>query len=678
MAPANSKSTIGIELLVPLLFGTIPVLNGLFGDALRKKTNAESVSNGAGASVDRKAERGQGRPKGDAHIEVGMRNRITPYEHIPLKSNQHIRVIKLYPSKREQAALRCSILQIGLDCVSGANIEAISYSWGPNVPPENDLYCKDAKNESSSFSVFKISTSLHSALVRFRDKTESRLIWADAVCIDQDNCPEKSSQVRHIANIYAKASRTLIWLGKGNSSDEKCIEFFKELNAILPASATGEKTIRNAIKQTFGTEAYEPLARFFKSMSRFTRRWIIQEVVKSAEAFIYCGTSSISWRTFAAGVESLNRYSPRDMLVSGIDVDILTTIGYINTLWECRSPITYGILGLLTSFHLSECIDPRDRIYALLNLTDAKNYITPDYSKTTEGIYKGFAFNLPRDDYLHLLHCSPAFQPEGGNAGRGWISWVPYWSQKMAFNPLFSARDFKAGGVLAPEITINRRRMELTISGKVLNNLKHDHIVITSINDPVPNPKELETVHNWIETWIPQFGHYKPHWSDFAITLVADLNSGMYKQSPAGNLKQRYEGVQQRQTKEDQELAFLEISQYTRKMKDFVSPRRETRLRDKVEYSPRARKYAKQLYTTMRGRCFFQFVKGRDIYIGIGPARMEEGDTIAIFNGDQTPTILRPDKETDRYNLIGDCYIHGLMHGEALTLRLREETFVLA
>lgn len=684
MAPTNPKSTTDIvDLLIPFAFGAIPVLSGLLYDALhQKKPQAGGASNGARISPDRRAGRRSKRmenPIDSPKAEDYLRNKITPYEHIPLRSDQHIRVIELHPSTSEQAVLHCSILQMDLDRIDDCGIEAISYCWGPHVEPENDLYCHNATSGSPAPSVFKIGTSLHSALVRFRHKYEYRCVWADAVCIDQDNNPEKSKQVRHMAKIYASASRTLIWLGKGNNSDEKCVEFFKQLDATLPASATREGTIKNAIKQTFRNEGYEPLARFFNPESWFMRRWIIQEAAKSTEAVIYCGASFISWRTFAAGVELLNRHSPRDMLVSGINTDILTTIGYINILWENKST-AFGILDLLTVFHLSECEDARDRIYALLNLTDSKKYIVPDYSKSHEVIYKEFAIKLPHRDHLQLLHCGPAFQPEGKSALSGWTSWIPYWSQELTFNPLFNTGNFKAGGALAPNMTVNKRTLELTITGKVLNDPMDGLIVITSINDPVPKPKALETVHNWIENWIPNFSHDEPHqidWREFAITLVAGLSSDLYMQSRADSFGRRFEGMQQRQTREDHELAFLELSQYKEKMKDFVSVRRGLPLRDMVKYSPRARKYAKQLYSTMKGRCFFEVVKGQEIYIGIGPAGMEEGDTIAIFHGAQTPFILRQYKQTERFNLIGDCYIHRLMHGEAFGLGLRDETFVL-
>ena len=35
----------------------------------------------------------------------------------------------------------------------------------------------------------------------------SRLLWIDSICIDQDNIPEKTAQVKLIGQIYSRASR---------------------------------------------------------------------------------------------------------------------------------------------------------------------------------------------------------------------------------------------------------------------------------------------------------------------------------------------------------------------------------------------------------------------------------------------------------------------------------------
>jgi hypothetical protein len=60
-------------------------------------------------------------------------------------------------------------------------------------------------------------------------------------------------------------------------------------------------------------------------------------------------------------------------------------------------------------------------------------------------------------------------------------------------------------------------------------------------------------------------------------------------------------------------------------------------------------------------RTAFKTEKG---YVGIGPAVMNEHDIVCILFGEESPFILRP--MDDHYLLFGDCFILGIMIGEAM------------
>lgn len=61
-------------------------------------------------------------------------------------------------------------------------------------------------------------------------------------------------------------------------------------------------------------------------------------------------------------------------------------------------------------------------------------------------------------------------------------------------------------------------------------------------------------------------------------------------------------------------------------------------------------------------------------YIGLGPVSMEEGDCIYLLPGTRAPFVLRRVDEvvadgeevSQRFSVVGEAYIHGIMHGEAL------------
>lgn len=51
--------------------------------------------------------------------------------------------------------------------------------------------------------------------------------------------------------------------------------------------------------------------------------------------------------------------------------------------------------------------------------------------------------------------------------------------------------------------------------------------------------------------------------------------------------------------------------------------------------------------------------------LGLGPQAMSDGDIVCILSGSIVPLVLRPSR--DKYQLVGEVYIHGIMFGEACT-----------
>jgi len=51
-------------------------------------------------------------------------------------------------------------------------------------------------------------------------------------------------------------------------------------------------------------------------------------------------------------------------------------------------------------------------------------------------------------------------------------------------------------------------------------------------------------------------------------------------------------------------------------------------------------------------------------YISLAPCAIEVGDSVAICKGSSVPLILRKAKESGAWQVVGDTYVHGAMHGE--------------
>jgi hypothetical protein len=88
---------------------------------------------------------------------------------------QSIRLIELYPSKALQSPLECRLLAVPLS--SCPAYEALSYCWGSSDPAD--------QTECESGAFISVTESCASALYQLRDVQASRLLWIDAVSINQ-------------------------------------------------------------------------------------------------------------------------------------------------------------------------------------------------------------------------------------------------------------------------------------------------------------------------------------------------------------------------------------------------------------------------------------------------------------------------------------------------------------
>ena len=59
-----------------------------------------------------------------------------------------------------------------------------------------------------------VGGELYNALKRLRKKEKVLRIWVDALCINQDDIPERNEHVKMMQQIYAKAEEVHIWLGE--------------------------------------------------------------------------------------------------------------------------------------------------------------------------------------------------------------------------------------------------------------------------------------------------------------------------------------------------------------------------------------------------------------------------------------------------------------------------------
>ncbi|KAK4629203.1 Heterokaryon incompatibility protein 6, OR allele [Fulvia fulva] len=136
------------------------------------------------------------------------------YQYTPLPEGKHIRVLTILPNAAKRPRIDCTIETVTLDASS--NYTALSYTWGMNEDGDASL-CEELYISNQRL---PITRNLYQGLLRIREKTTPVRMWIDAVCINQQDIPERNAQVRFMPSIFSEAAAVVVWLGEGTTEQD--------------------------------------------------------------------------------------------------------------------------------------------------------------------------------------------------------------------------------------------------------------------------------------------------------------------------------------------------------------------------------------------------------------------------------------------------------------------------
>lgn len=428
--------------------------------------------------------------------------------------------------------------------------------------------------------------------------------------------------------------------------------------------------------------------------SWFWRLWVFQEIVLARAAVFRMGHAEINWQWLglAAAILRTNYHAICDELKLG---------GVYNAYLMFRSsaqsdlpPVKFEFLRLLRLTRQFEVTDPRDRIYGLLGLTTDDNepnkgrlVVRPDYTISTGELWKRLAVTLlTNTEDLSLLSCVQysadkleskrrRYEPE---SMWGWTpeqdkekvampSWVPQWNHVFCttLSPWDQAERFSAAQGMPRNL------------GKpvTLENLVLQGIEIGVIGHALP--------YMWHEADISllQSSHLKEFFKNeaglglLACTLTAGRNA--------------YGSILQRDSPALADLAAYILSWQGHEpnysdwhVQPWYGPRKPQQARGRINrvvstmesaflkdlvVGGDANRFAETAMQYCECRRLFLTMNG---YLGLGPDTLREGDVLCVLGGGDMPFILRPMKQQDsferQYLFIGECYVEGLMQGQAV------------
>jgi hypothetical protein len=214
-----------------------------------------------------------------------LQNDEQPFRYEALQHN-FIRLLILEAGSAEDS-IRGQLFHAPL-LASSRHYEALSYTWGsPRCQHVIEI------NGNS----FRVNQSLFEALRHFRREDVTRVLWIDAICINQEDSKEKSEQVMLMSEIYRNAGTVQIWLGPEN-------EFIAAGMRVLSFLAGGEDTALETPlipwkDSGFSDREVEGLKDILDH-PWFERVWEVQEKALSNRATLSIGHQSLSWDEFSS------------------------------------------------------------------------------------------------------------------------------------------------------------------------------------------------------------------------------------------------------------------------------------------------------------------------------------------------------------------------------------------
>ena len=220
---------------------------------------------------------------------------LPKYEHEPLSHPNSLRLLKLWHGDELTEEVVCNLFEVEPDRKGDHTYEALSWTWDSAGPTNKIKVNKEIDGEDVAFDL-SISSNLYSALRALRYKKKSRVLWVDAICINQDKDQpnERNHQIPMMPSIYGDAEQVCVWLGDSTKESDQAIDFIEKIM----------KDIWKLDQLCDDRREAHNWAVLLELIMRpwFSRRWIVQEIALAEKGLIYCGRRTISWRTFSDAV----------------------------------------------------------------------------------------------------------------------------------------------------------------------------------------------------------------------------------------------------------------------------------------------------------------------------------------------------------------------------------------
>ena len=566
-----------------------------------------------------------------------------------------------------------------------------------------------------------------------------RIIWADALCINQGDVRERSQQVRKMSSIFQKATRVIVWLEPfwdPASSGDPSPAFAGVCRVVNAWQRSKSSTLkfRAARYSSFGQDHnLETCALPLSADSHiwtdilglfrcrwFSRVWVIQEAALAKSATILWGHCEISWEWvgLAAAIvrTNFNRLLPsmrhgrdfhgsqeaRGRPTGGVNAYFIDRVSQSQRYSE---PLSFSFRELLMLTRQFGCKDPRDRIFGILGVpttdqvTEQAPFIQVDYAKSTAEVYHEVARKIiERSSSLSLLSSAQ------GGPDLDLPSWVPQWNYVatqtltlMEPSPNFAPAGRKAFkckeqadtnrlvvcGIDAGAVSgINLGGYSNFRRGQIKEDLTKGRLSRRYAGEARYSPYGSADNRLPLSGLLEEADCTKTDLEELALTLtagknwyglpvqdvsahLADFSKCLIKEGMRWSLRGNAFGEDHVNIVSSGDAPPPTLASNPKwKTSISASPKSQAitaKSLQSLAQQGNADRFLDAAATAGTGRARFITAQGMR---GVGPAAVKVGDRVCVLYGADVPFVLRPGG--DGYKVVGECYAHGLMHGEAV------------
>ncbi|CZT05608.1 uncharacterized protein RCO7_10408 [Rhynchosporium graminicola] len=578
---------------------------------------------------------------------------------------REIRLLAIHPSRDLAAQVQCSLEVVSLD--DDPVFEALSYAWGDATLNHEILV---------NCGVFHTTGSAGSALQALRSQDNRRVLWIDAICINQSNLIERSDQVKLMGSIYGTAKTVRVWLGIEELEDIGVLDVFKALTSLQGASDTF-KSVTEPNEHILAKMCH------FLGRSWWQRFWVVQEVALGQHVVFQLGVESIEFHelllahrictAYFGGKYSTNSYSRaiRIFMTAFDNIEVLDLVHHIcvvNKISMDPRMERYAIMlwtAIANILRVRKTTDDRDRMYALFGLLPPgfvrRTKMNSSYSSTPEQIFIDVTYHIISSSKSRMMfnYLDGPRIPLVSRSHSGLPSWVPDWrtdpANELEGSTFRVERDviFSASGDSAfslKRLSSNTLCLQGIFIDIVLQcfrsesrcqNDSHENYSYAFWREKWASFQNLPLNKAMSQSYLPGMNAD----AAFRKTVLLDCEPNL----GAGKGHKRL-------TAEDSEEMFRVHELFMQSEYEHKS--------DAQNFSGADLRRLSYMKDCVRDRSFVITTSG---LMGMAQGYPEPGDHIFAVAGNSHPVILRPSEfYADTWLAVGECHVTGLMYGEIM------------